>query len=86
MVLRKHLEEHPLDATAMAILAETLMRFERYEQSAELLARAIELAPNLVGARHTYVTVLLLQNKPEKALPRSIPSSILSRKIRTIAL
>jgi tetratricopeptide (TPR) repeat protein len=67
IMLCNHLEENPRDATAMALLAETLMRFDRYEKSAELLSRAIELSPGLIGARHTYVTVLLMQNRREEA-------------------
>ena len=67
ILLRRYLEQNSQDVTAMAILAEALMRLERFEQSAELLTHAIELAPNFVGARHNYVNVLLMQNKPEEA-------------------
>ncbi|HTT97240.1 MAG TPA: sulfotransferase [Rhizomicrobium sp.] len=66
-MLRRFLEQEPQDVQAMTLLAETLIRFDRNDEAAELLARAIEIAPNFVGARHNYANVLLLQNRPQDA-------------------
>jgi tetratricopeptide (TPR) repeat protein len=67
VLLRKHLESRPNDVTAMAILGETLLRFDRHAEAGDMLARAIELAPNFPGPRHTLVTVRLMQNRPAEA-------------------
>ena len=66
-LLRKRLESRPEDVTAMALLGETLLRFDRHVEAGQMLARAIELAPNFIGARHTFVTVLLMQNQRDGA-------------------
>lgn len=66
-VLRKHAESAPDDVVAMALLAETAMRFDRHDEAAALLARAIALEPEFAGARHTYVTVLLTLSRAEEA-------------------
>src|ERR1700743_2314369 len=60
VMLRRFLEGDPGNVFAMALLAETLVRFDRYQEADELLARAIAIAPDFVGARHNYVTVLLV--------------------------
>lgn len=67
VILRKHLEIQPEDVTALALLGETLVRFDRFDEAGKHLTRAIEIAPNFVGARHTLVTVLLMQNRPDEA-------------------
>jgi tetratricopeptide (TPR) repeat protein len=67
VLLRKHLESHPDDVTAMALLGETLLRFDRHAEAGDMLSRAIELAPNFAGPRHTLVTVRLMQNRPGEA-------------------
>jgi len=66
-VLRRHLEAEPDDVTALTLLAEAVLRFDRAAQADELLARAIELKPDFVGARHTHVTVLLMLNRRDEA-------------------
>lgn len=66
-MLRRFLEQNPDNVQAMALLAETILRFERNEEAAALLARSIEIAPDFAGARHNYVNVLLLQGKPGEA-------------------
>jgi len=66
-ILRAHLEAHPDDVLALALLAETLFRFERNQEAEELLKRAIALKPDFPGPRHTLVSVLLMRNKPQEA-------------------
>ncbi len=46
IVLRKFLEAHPDDPAGLTLMAETIMRFDRYAEAGELLARAVALAPN----------------------------------------
>jgi len=67
VLLRKHLEIRPDDVTALALLGETLLRFDRHAEAGDALARAIELAPNFAGPRHTLVTVRLIQDRPDEA-------------------
>ena len=66
-VLKKYTEDHPEDVVAMALAAETAMRFDRHQDAAALLERAIALAPDFAGARHTYVTVLLTLSRAGEA-------------------
>ena len=66
-ILRGHLQAHPGDVLAMSMLAETVLRFERNDEAEELLKRAIGINPDFPGPRHTLVTVLLLQKKPDEA-------------------
>jgi tetratricopeptide (TPR) repeat protein len=67
VVLRRYLESNPQDVTALTVMAETIMRFDRYAEAAELLDRAIALDADFVAARHTYVTVLLMLGRRDEA-------------------
>ncbi|HWA88835.1 MAG TPA: sulfotransferase [Rhizomicrobium sp.] len=67
VMLRRFLETEPDNVFAMVLLAETLVRFDRYKEADEQLSRAIALAPDFVGARHNYVTVLLVLGRRDEA-------------------
>jgi tetratricopeptide (TPR) repeat protein len=66
-LLRKHLQTAPDDVSAMALLAETVMRFDRHQEAESLLLHSLELKPDFIAARHTIVSVMLMQNKPQEA-------------------
>ena len=66
--LRDFLRKHPTDVAAMRMLAETGARLGQMEDAEKLLARALELAPGFIQARHHYATVLHRQSKSEAAL------------------
>jgi tetratricopeptide (TPR) repeat protein len=66
-MLRKLLETDTGNVTAMTLLAETVMRFDRHREAEELLTRSLEIAPDFVAARHTLVSVMLMQNKRDEA-------------------
>jgi tetratricopeptide (TPR) repeat protein len=67
-LLRDFLRANPTDIAAIRMLAETGARLGRYEDAEALLARALELAPSFIEARHNYAVVLYKQNKTEAAL------------------
>jgi tetratricopeptide (TPR) repeat protein len=62
------LEADPDNADAIKILAEVAVAEDREEDAKELLARCLELAPDFVGARFRYTTVLVQLNQPYPAL------------------
>jgi tetratricopeptide (TPR) repeat protein len=67
-ILRPFLHEHPTDAGAIRMLAETGARLGHYDESEKLLARCVELAPSFDAARFNYATILHRQNKALAAL------------------
>jgi tetratricopeptide (TPR) repeat protein len=67
-LLRPHVKAHPTDVAAIRMLAEVGARLGRYEDSANLLARALELAPGFDAARHNHAIVLQRQLKAVEAL------------------
>lgn len=67
-LLRTHLKAHPTDVAAIRMLAETGARLGRIEDAEKLLARALELAPSFLAARHNYALVLHRQTKAPEAL------------------
>jgi tetratricopeptide (TPR) repeat protein len=70
-LLRQHLKEHPTDVAAIRMFAEVAARLERYNDSANLLARCLELAPGFRPARSNYTIVLLRMNRHEEALEQA---------------
>lgn len=67
-LLREHLKQHPTDVAAMRMLAEVAGRLGRYRDAELLLARALELAPSFLPARHNYAFVLHRAGKSAQAL------------------
>jgi predicted Zn-dependent protease len=67
-LLRGFLKENPTDVGAIRMLAEVAGRIGRYEDAENLLARALELAPDFHAARHNYATILQRRNKFAEAL------------------
>src|SRR5579885_3885357 len=53
-LLRGHLKQNPTDVAAIRMFAEVAARLERYQDSANLLARCLELAPAFLPARRNY--------------------------------
>jgi tetratricopeptide (TPR) repeat protein len=70
-LLREFLKANPTDIAAIRMLAEIGVRLGRYEDAEALLARALDLAPSFVEARHNYAVVLYKQNKTEAALAQT---------------
>jgi tetratricopeptide (TPR) repeat protein len=66
-LLRTHLKQHPTDVPALRMLAEVAARLHRYADAEVLLARALELAPSFLPARHNYAIILHRQRKPAPA-------------------
>ncbi|HEY1962619.1 MAG TPA: tetratricopeptide repeat protein, partial [Rhizomicrobium sp.] len=62
-LLRAFLKEHPTDVAAIRMLAETGARLARLDDAEALLARALQLAPDFIEARHNYAVILHRQNK-----------------------
>ena len=67
--LRAYLIAHPVDAEALRLMAETLLRLERYADAEVLLAHALDLDPGDDGARFRYAEALFRQQKAVEALP-----------------
>ncbi len=67
-LLREYLKQYPTDAAAIRMLAEVASRLGRYGDAENLLARALELAPGFVPARHNYAFVLHRSGKSAQAL------------------
>ena len=67
-MLRAHLRRTPADFAALRILAEIGMRGGHYAAAEALLARALELAPDYIDARHNYAYVLMVQGRAVRAL------------------
>ncbi len=67
-LLRDYLKRDPFAVPAIRMLAEVGGRLGRMADAEALLARAVELAPGFVEARHNYALVLHRQNKPVEAI------------------
>ena len=70
-LLRGHLKQNPMDVAAIRMFAEVAARLERYQDSANLLARCLELAPAFLPARRNYGLVLHRMNRHEEALAQA---------------
>ena len=66
--LRRRLKSEPTDVAAIRMLAEVAAQIGRYEDSANLLARCLELNPSFHDARQAYAQVLLRNERPVEAL------------------
>ena len=69
-LLPRHLLESPMDAPALAVLAQTIMEQGRAQEAERLLVRALDLAPTYVTARHLYAVTLFRQGKEAQAIPQ----------------
>lgn len=67
-ILRARLKSVPNDVAAIRMLAELATRLGRYGDAANLLVRALELAPGFVPARHMLAVVFYRQARSEEAL------------------
>jgi tetratricopeptide (TPR) repeat protein len=67
-ILRPHLKARPTDVAAIRMMAELAARLGRYQDSENLLRRALELAPAFGPARANLATVLYKQNRPAEAI------------------
>jgi tetratricopeptide (TPR) repeat protein len=67
-LLLEHLEAQPDDVTALKMLGEIALKEQRVLRAEQLFARCVELAPDFIGARFRYATVLMTQNKPTEAI------------------
>jgi tetratricopeptide (TPR) repeat protein len=70
-LLRDYLKRNPTDVAAIRMLGETGSRLGRYEDAENLLARALELAPDFAEARANYAGVLFRANKPAQAVEQA---------------
>ncbi len=70
-LLRDYLKRDPFAVPAIRMLAEVGGRLGRMADAEALLARAVELAPGFVEARHNYAVVLHRQNKPVEAISQA---------------
>jgi tetratricopeptide (TPR) repeat protein len=68
VVLRPWLKQRPTDVAAIRMMAELAARLGRYQDSENLLRRALELAPAFGPARANLATVLYKQNRPAEAI------------------
>jgi tetratricopeptide (TPR) repeat protein len=91
-LLREILVADPNHVTALKLMAELCLRAERFRAAETLLARCLQLAPDFIGARYRYATVLLLQNKLKLTLAqldelsRQDPVETYYRNLRAVAL
>ena len=67
-ILRERLKQRPTDIAAIRMLAEIAGRIGRYRDAANLLERAIELAPGFTAARHNHALVLHRMGRGADAL------------------
>ena len=67
-LLRARLKERPTDVAAIRMLAELAGRLGRNEDAENLLARAVELAPDFAPARYNLALVLNRRHKTAEAL------------------
>ncbi|PXA86365.1 hypothetical protein DMC47_35015 [Nostoc sp. 3335mG] len=67
-ILRDRLKQRPTDIAAIRMLAEIAGRIGRYRDAANLLERAIELAPGFTAARHNHALVLHRMGRGSDAL------------------
>ena len=68
-LLRDRIGAHPDDAAALKMLGELFGVQGRHADAEIVLARAVELAPDLDGARFAYAEALFRQQKAAEALP-----------------
>ena len=68
LILRERLKARPTDVAAIRMMAELAARLGRYQDSENLLRRALELAPAFAAARANLATVLYKQNRAAEAL------------------
>jgi tetratricopeptide (TPR) repeat protein len=66
--LRQYLAHEHDDPDALALLAQTLAQHGRRRESASLLSRALELAPDFAAARFNYADLLFALNRFDLAL------------------
>jgi tetratricopeptide (TPR) repeat protein len=67
-ILRPLLKARPTDVAAIRMMAELAARLGRYQDSENLLRRALDLAPAFGPARANLATVLYKQNRPAEAI------------------
>ncbi|HET7204925.1 MAG TPA: sulfotransferase [Steroidobacteraceae bacterium] len=67
-LLIEHLDTKPADAQAMRMLAEVHARMGRLEESERMLARCLDIAPDLKAARYNRACVLNNLGRPTEAL------------------
>jgi tetratricopeptide (TPR) repeat protein len=67
-ILKSYLKQRPTDVAAIRMLAELAGRIGRYRDAANLLQRAVELAPAFSAARFNLATVLFRQGSTAEAL------------------
>ena len=70
-LLRDYLKADPFSVPAIRMLAEVGVRLGRLDDAEALLARAVELAPGFVEARHNYAVVLHRQGKAAEAVEQA---------------
>jgi tetratricopeptide (TPR) repeat protein len=70
-ILQEFLKDHPREANALYLLAETAARMGGSEEAEKLLAQCVELAPDFIAARFRYANILLQANRPEAALKQA---------------
>jgi tetratricopeptide (TPR) repeat protein len=91
-LLDEYLRDHPRDANARYLQAETAMRQGRVGEVEALLARCVKLAPDFRAARFRFANTLLQANKPEAALAeaeellKQEPGNPLFRQLKALAL
>ncbi|MEQ9003576.1 MAG: sulfotransferase, partial [Pseudomonadales bacterium] len=67
-ICREFLKQHPINVTAIRMLAEAGMRLGALQDAQALLERCLALAPDFHLARHTYAELLYRRQRYEAAL------------------
>ncbi|KRO33434.1 MAG: hypothetical protein ABS15_06900 [SAR86 cluster bacterium BACL1 MAG-120823-bin87] len=67
-LLRECLKDNPLDVNAMKLLADIGIKFRAYRDAGNLLARALDLAPDFHLARLSYANLLYKRQLPFESL------------------
>ncbi|MGH6888131.1 MAG: sulfotransferase [Rhizomicrobium sp.] len=70
-ILRDYLKRHPRDGRALHLLAGIARSGGRLAHALELLARAVECAPDLLVARCDYAAALLEAHRPDAAFSQT---------------
>ena len=68
-LLRAHITGHPDDPVAAQMLGELFALLGRHADAEILLAHALQIAPDVEGARFAYAEALFFQQKAAEALP-----------------
>ena len=90
--LRAVLTNHPTDARTLKLLADVLIRLDRWTEAEPLLLDALELAPNFTAARFRYVTMRCVQRNVRDLLPhvdellKSDPQRLHFRVLKALVL